>query len=518
MLKKAIYYIVLFVVIVLASSTYKYDTIIAEGTVYDGNGGEPYQADIAIKNGEIVKIGKLSRRAKKVIHSKGLLVSPGFIDVHTHCDGQLTNPKMSSAKNYLKQGVTTVVTGNCGSGTFDVENYFGILDSIGIGPNVVHLIGHNTIRKEVMGMDNRPPTQQELARMKELVAKGMKEGAVGISTGLFYTPGSYASTDEVIELSRETKKYGGIYASHIRDESNYNIGLEASVKEAIMIGKEADIPVQISHLKALGKPVWGSAEKICGIIEDARNNGLKVYADQYPYAASSTSFAAAVIPGWVRAGGKMKERLADEKLLPEIKNGIAENIERRGGPDAFLIIPSKTNGLGQAKYLSEISEENGLQPVEAALLLVKNGYSSIISFNMDENDVEYFMQKDYVMTSSDGHVEVPGESMTHPRSYGSFPRKLRKYAMEDRIITVQQFIRSATALPAEMFGLDKRGKLEPGYIADIAIIDPEKIRDKATFTEPHQYSEGVEFLIINGQVVINEEKYNNKLSGIAIRF
>lgn len=271
-----------------------------------------------------------------------------------------------------------------------------------------------------MGMDKRPPTERELKRMKELIDKGMNEGAAGMSTGLFYTPGSYAATEEVIELCREVKKHGGIYASHLRDESNYNIGLEASVKEAIEIGREADIPVQISHLKALGKPGWGSAGKICGIIESARESGLKVYADQYPYAASSTSFIAAVIPDWVRADGKMKERLADEKLLPEIKKGIAENIDRRGGPEAFLIIPSKTNDLNRAKYLSEICEETGLPPVEAALLLVKKGNSTIISFNMNENDVEYFMQKDYVMTSSDGHIEVPGESMTHPRSYGSF--------------------------------------------------------------------------------------------------
>jgi N-acyl-D-amino-acid deacylase len=518
MIKKAIYYIALFTVIVLAGCTDKYDVIIARGILHDGNGGAPYQADIAIKNGEIVKIGELSFHAKTVIDAKGLWVTPGFIDVHTHCDGQLTNPEMSSAKNYLTQGVTTVVTGNCGSGTFNVENYFGILDSIGIGPNVVHLVGHNTIRSEVMGIDNRPPTQQELMGMKELVAKGMKEGAVGLSTGLFYTPGSYASTDEVIDLSSEAKKYGGIYASHIRDESNYNIGLEASVKEAIQIGKEADIPVQISHLKALGKPVWGSAEKICSLIEDAGNSGLKVFADQYPYAASSTSFTAAVIPGWVRADGKMKERLADKKLLPEIKKGIAENIDRRGGAEAFLIIPSENNGLSDAKYLSEICEETGLTPVEAALSLVEKGNSSIISFNMDEKDVEYFMKKNYVMTSSDGHIEVPGESMTHPRSYGSFPRKLRKYAIDDKIITVQQFVRSATTLPAEMFGLHKRGKLEPGYIADIAIIDPEKISDKATFTEPHQYSEGVEFLFINGQLVIEDGKYNNKLAGKTIRF
>jgi N-acyl-D-amino-acid deacylase len=335
---------------------------------------------------------------------------------------------------------------------------------------------------------------------------------------LFYTPGNYAATEEVVELCREVKKHDGIYASHLRDESNYNIGLEASVKEAIQIGEEAGIPVQISHLKALGRPVWGSAENICGIIENARNSGLKVYADQYPYAASSTSFTAAVIPGWVRADGKMKERLADEKLLPEIKKGIAENIDRRGGAEAFLIIPSKTNGLSQAKYLSEICEETGLQPVDAALSLVGKGNSSIISFNMDENDVEYFMKKDYVMTSSDGHIEVPDESMTHPRSYGSFPRKLRKYAMEDKIITVQQFVRSATALPAEMFGLQKRGKLESGFIADIAIINPEKIRDKATFTEPHQYGEGVEFLIIDGQIVIQDGEYNNTLAGTTIRF
>ncbi|MCH8286270.1 amidohydrolase family protein, partial [candidate division KSB1 bacterium] len=277
----------------------QYDIVIIGGMIYDGSGESPYEANIGIKGGYIVEIGAIdASQGLTTIDAKGLYIAPGFIDVHTHCDRNLTNPDLKSAQNYLMQGVTTVVTGNCGSGTYEVGKYFSTLEEQGIGLNVIHLIGHGRVRSEVIGSADREPTPEELEQMKRLIAKGMEEGAVGLASGLFYAPGSFAKTEEVIELARVVGEFDGIYTSHIRDESNYSTGLKASIEEAIEVGEKAGVPVEISHIKALGKPVWGMAEEICRIIENAQQRGVKVYADQYPYVASSTGLSSAVIPRW----------------------------------------------------------------------------------------------------------------------------------------------------------------------------------------------------------------------------
>ncbi len=494
-----------------------YDVVIKNGTLYDGSGDAPYSADIGILDGTIKKIGTIKPGKAMVIDATGLYVSPGFIDIHTHCDRGLTQPEMSAVKNYLTQGVTTVVTGNCGSGTYRVEEFFHLLDSIGIGPNVVHLVGHNTVRRAVMGDDNRPPEPEELEEMKELVSNGMRGGAAGFSTGLFYAPGSFAETDEIIEIAKKVKEFNGIYASHIRDESNYTIGLIASIEEAVKVGEKAEIPVQISHIKALGKPVWGLSDEVCAIIEKARERGIVVMADQYPYAASSTSFASAVVPRWVQADGSMESRLTDPELLPGIREEIAANIERRGGPESLVITSFSDNHNFDQKSLAEISELLGKPVVETVIYFVLHGNPSVISFNMSESDVHYFMQKDYIMTSSDGHTQIQGEGRPHPRSYGAFTRKIRKYVLEDQLITMEQAIRAATTLPASMLGMTNRGRIGTGCIADLVVFDPETIRDRATFANPHQHSEGIIHLLVNGKIVIEDGEYNGTLAGQVLR-
>lgn len=503
--------------LLLSSCSTKYDMVIVGGTIYDGLGGEPYVANLGINDDRIVKIGDFKPNSSNIINAQGFIVSPGFIDMHTHIDRNIAKPEGSNVKNYLTQGVTTVVTGNCGSGTWKVNEYFEKLNSLGIGPNVIHLVGHGTIRKAVMGRDDREPTQEEMVKMKELMAQGMQEGALGLSSGLFYTPGRFSKTDEVIELARTVKEFNGLYASHLRDESNYNIGLIASIEEAIEIGEKSGIPVQISHIKALGAPVWNLSDEVCKLIEDAQERGMIVMADQYPYLASSTSLSAAVIPAWVKEGGKSKERLKDSKLIDQIKKEISENISRRGGPESLVIVSYRPNHEFDGLSLAEISSILKMSAVETAMTLVLEGSPSIISFNMNQDDFEYFMKKDYVMTCSDGSVKRPGIGKPHPRNYGSFPHKIKKYVLEDELISMQHAIRAATSLPAKMLELNDRGQIKEGYIADIVIFNTKTIDGIASFEDPHQYSKGIAHLLIGGQSVIENDQYNGKLVGKTLK-
>ena len=509
--------VVLVLAIFMAGCSASYDLVIKGGTIYDGTGQTFYVADIGIAEGIIKTIGEIKTAAQSTIDAGGLIVAPGFIDIHTHCENGLLTEKGKNAKNYLMQGVTTVVTGNCGGGTYRVEEFFSKLDSQGIGLNVIHLVGHGTLRSTVMGQEAREPTEIELDGMKKILAQGLEEGAAGLSTGLFYTPGSFARTDEIIELARVVKKFNGFYATHIRDESNYTIGLREAVKEAITVGEKAGIPVEISHIKALGQPVWGMSEDVCSIIEEARDKGIRVYADQYPYAASSTGLSAAVIPRWVQAGGQMNDRLENPELLPKIKQEIAENIDRRGGPESLVIVSYPKNRDFDGKNLAEISSIMGMSIVDTAIHMIKNGSPSIISFNMQEADLEYFMKKPYVSTGSDGHVQIPDDSFPHPRCYGTFPRKIRRYVLDNEWISMAHAIRAATSLPAEVIGLEDRGILKQGFVADIVVFDPEKITDKATYEAPHRYSEGVRYLLICGTLVIEGGSYNGQLAGKPLR-
>jgi N-acyl-D-amino-acid deacylase len=496
----------------------KYDILIKNGLVYNGTFDPPVKTDIAVKDGYITETGKCEFSGKEqVIDAGGLVVAPGFIDIHTHCDERIFKRGMNSLENFLTQGVTTVVTGNCGMGTFDTGKFFSELDKTGSGTNIVHLAGHNEIRKKVMGTAARKAGKYEIEEMKKLLSAAMEEGAAGMSTGLFYVPGTYSSSEELIELAEVVKKYGGFYASHIRDESDFTVGLEEAIKEAIYIGEKTGVRVQISHIKALGKSVWGMSPKICDMIEKARRQGICIFADQYPYNASSTVLSGAVMPAIANEGDKLTESLINPDLLSRIQKEIAENIERRGGAESLKVVSYSPDHNFDGKSLSEISRILASSVIDTVIYLVKTCDPYIISYNMKDSDIETFMKKDYVMTGSDGYIEVPGEGTPHPRCYGTFPRKIRKYVREEKIISLEHAIRAATSLPADMIGLKDRGYLKKGYAADTVIFDPEKITDNATYSEPHQYSSGIEYLLVNGQIVIENGEYNEKLPGKGLR-
>ncbi|MFC2166617.1 amidohydrolase family protein [Acidobacteriota bacterium] len=488
------------------------------GTIIDGSGSPGYQADIGMSEGRIQKIGKLKKaQGLHVIEAEGKYVVPGFIDIHTHCDTGIRDPRRKEALNYLSQGVTTLVGGNCGGGSTQVSDYFQKLEEQGVGPNIVHLVGHGTVRQSVMEYADRAPNTEELEKMKSLVERAMLQGALGLSSGLFYAPGSYAQTEELIELCKVVKKYNGIYATHLRDESNYGIGLISAIEEAIEIGEKSGVTVQISHIKALGKPVWGLSQDVCRIIEEARNRGVAVYADQYPYNASSTSLTAAIIPRWVQAGGRLRELLSGSSQLPGIKEEIAENIERRGGTETLVIASSRNYSGWEGKNLQDISVSLGKNAVDTAIEMVLNGGASIVSFNMTDEDIDYFMAKSWVMTGSDGSLPLFGSAQPHPRSYGTFPRKIRSYVYDKKILSMEQAVRAATGLPSEVLGFSDRGLLMRGFIADIVVFDPNSIQDNATYSDPHQYSSGIVAVLISGKLVIEESEYNGTLAGKPLR-
>lgn len=495
-----------------------YDLVIAGGTVFDGTGAAGMRADLGIKDGVITEIGKIDlSRHKQVILADGLYVAPGFIDIHTHGDRGILNEQLKNAQNYLTQGVTTLVTGNCGGGTYEVARYFTRMQEQGAGTNIIHLVGHGTVREAVMKQADRAPTAEEMQKMKGLVEKAMQEGAAGMSTGLFYAPGSYAKVGEVIELAKIVRTYGGIYTSHIRDEGNYTTGLRASIAEAIEVGDKAGILVEISHIKALGKPVWGQAPEICRMIEAAQARGVRVFADQYPYNASSTSLAAATLARWVEADGKTRERLRNPDLLPRIKKEMVENIERRGGPESLVISSFRAKPEWEGKNLLEIGRLLGKTPVDAAIEILLMGGPGVTSFNMSEADIEYFMKKPYVATCSDGDIVAFGQGLPHPRNYGSFTRKIQEYVQKKKIITMQQAIHAATGLPAEILGLGDRGLIRKGYAADVVVFNPGKLADKATYEKPHQHSEGIACVLVNGKLAVADGKLTGTLAGKPIK-
>jgi len=513
--------------ICLTGCSKPYDIVILSGTVYDGSGSGPAMADIGIKNGVIKTIGTFEPDADVVIDGQNLYVCPGFIDIHNHASfnkEQTTKrggdyDEIKIVKNYLTQGVTTLVSGNCGGGTYKVAELFDRIRKDGAGLNVMQLVGHGTVRSKVMGPENRAPSGEELEEMKKLVREAMEGGAVGMSTGLFYAPGSYAKTEEVIELAKVVGEYGGIYATHVRDEGvNMMGGIEAGMSEAIRIGEEAGVPVQISHLKAAGTLGMGKAQAVTALFEAAQARGLKLCADQYPYKAGSTSLAGILINRWMMAGGeeKMIERFEDPALHDRIIKEITDRIDRYTGPDNVVISRCREQEEFEGKTLREISSILDKSPAETVIELIKTSNPGCVVFMMRDEDVEYFMQKPYVMTSSDGGNTQFGEGVPHPRNYGAFTKKIRTYAMDKGIISLEHAIRAATSLPADMLGLSDRGLIREGFAADILVFDPEKIRDNATYAQPHQYSSGIEFLIINGKTVIENGEYNGALAGIPI--
>jgi len=498
----------------LNSNELKLDLLIKGGLVIDGSLRAPVKTDVGIRGDRIVFIGSSARKnviAERTLNAEGMIVAPGFIDPHTHALEDLSNPKRSHNENYLMQGVTTVVTGNDGDGPFRVAETLFKWERQGIGVNAALLVGHGAVRREAMGSGDAEPTIEQLARMKNLIRQAMSEGAFGMSTGLFYAPGSFAKTGEVIELAKIVAESKGIYDTHMRDEGSYSIGLLGSIRETIRIGREARIPVHISHIKALGTEVWGQSRQAVRLIKQARAVGVKITANQYPYTASGTNITAALVPRWAEAGGsaELLKRIKDPQVLPRLTVEMKANLKRRNGAEAILITRSPDKNL-VGKTLAAIAEERKKTPVAAALEIVAAGGAGIASFNMNEADIEYFMKQDFVMTGSDG-------STGHPRKYGTFPRKLREYVFGKKLITLPFAVRAASALTAETFRIPERGRLRVGYFADVVVFDPKTVADRATYEQPEVLATGMKFVVVNGRIAVEAGAYTGILAGRSLR-
>lgn len=490
------------------------DLLITGGQVIDGSGSRPFKADVGIKDDRIVFIGRATKSgftAARKIDATGMIVAPGFIDPHTHTLEDLSSPQRNSNQPYLMQGVTTVITGNDGDGPFKIAETLEKWEQQGIGTNAAMLVGHGTLRRQVMGLVDTDPTAAQLEQMKNLADQAMNEGAFGMSTGLFYSPGSFAKTEEVIEIARIVAAKGGIYDTHMRDEGSYSIGLLNSIRETIRIGREAKIPVHISHIKALGTDVWGQSSQVIRIIKRARARGIRVTANQYPYTASGTNLTAALVPRWAEEGGnaKLLERIKDPSIRPRLVIEMEANLKRRNGADAILITRARGSQL-VGKTLAAVATQWNKTPVETALEIIISGGAGIASFNMSESDITTFMKQPFVMTGSDG-------SAGHPRKYGTFPRKIREYVFKSKLITLPFAIRSSSALTAETFGIAKRGRIKLNYFADVIVFDPKTIADTATYEQPEYFAVGMKYVIVNGKIAVDEGSYTGLLNGKALR-
>jgi len=490
------------------------DTLIKGGTIYDGSDAKPFTGDVAISGDKIVYVGPAGKSftAKRTIDAKGMIVSPGFIDGHTHADHFLNDadPKQRRAPAYITQGVSTVLIGVDGDGTPALKNQSAKFKQQGVGVNTVSYVGFGAIRKQVIGDAAREPTATELATEKKLVVQGMCEGALGLSAGLFYAPQSFAKTGEVIELAKEAAQRGGIYDTHQRDESTYSIGLIASSKEVLQIGREAHIPVHFTHIKALGKDQWGKSAEVIKLIEDAKAAGQNVTANQYPWLASSTGLDAALVPRWAVDGGydAMIKRFNDPAQMAKIKTEMTDSLRRRNGPHAILFTDKGKPWTG--KYLDEVAKDWKVDPIEAAIrVLRQSAHNTIVSFNMSQADVDNFMKQPWVVTSSDG---VPG----HPREWATFSIKYADYVKKRHVISLGFFIRHTTGLAADMYMLDHRGYLRNGYYADVLVFDPDTYAPKADYVHTDLPSTGVRELLVNGAPAIDDGKMTDALSGRAL--
>ena len=495
-----------------------FDLIFRGGRVVDGTGNPWVRADVGVRGDRIARIGDLSDAvARREIDAEGLVVAPGFIDPHTHAVRGIFD--VPTADNYLLQGVTTLTGGNDGSSPFPIGTHLARITAAAISPNWATFVGQGTIRGEVVGADDREPTPDELDRMRALVAEAMEEGALGLSTGLFYVPGSFTSTEAVIELSRVAAASGGIYISHMRDEAQ---GLLDSVRETIRIGEEAGLPVQMTHHKAISRDMWGQSVESLALVDAARARGIDITIDQYPYTASQTTIVA-LVPQWAQAGGRdeLVARLDDPETRRRIKGDIVYRIEHdRGGgdPQNVVIGLCEWDRSLEGRSLAEILTVRGVEvtlanAAELTMEIIERGGARAIYHAMDEADVERIMQHPVTAIGSDGGVSVFGQSVPHPREYGTFARVLGRYVRERGVLTLEEAVRKMSGATAHRLGLQDRGLLREGLFADIAVFDPARVRDRATFAEPHQYAEGVEYVLVNGILVVDGGQHTGTRPG-----
>ncbi|MPR35828.1 N-acyl-D-amino-acid deacylase family protein [Salmonirosea aquatica] len=498
------------------------DVLIKNGRIIDGTGNSWFYGDVGIKDGKIKTIGKqIQEEARQIIDAKGLVVTPGFIDVHAHIEGaEAVTP---TADNFIYDGVTTVVTGNCGGSNLDMGRYFAQMDSLKTSINIASLIGHNTVRRAVMGEAQRDPTPAELVQMEALVEKAMREGAVGISTGLIYVPGTYSKTPEVLALSKAAARQGGTYASHIRDEGD---DVAEAVNEAISIGREANMPVEISHFKVTYKPNWGRSAETLALVEKARREGLDVTVDQYPYVASSTTLDTTV-PTWAFSGGRdsLHARLSDPAIRQQIKKEMTNNLKKKKlkSFDYALVARYAPDTTYNGKTISQINLLKGRKAkasdeVETILdMVTATNRTQMVYFSMDEKDLVRIMQYPFNMFASDAGIARFGAGMPHPRAYGTNARVLGRYVRDQKVIRLEEAIRRMTSLPAQKFNLRDRGLLLPGMAADLVIFDEATVSDAAEFAQPHAYSVGFKYVLVNGALTVDEGKHTGVRNGSTLK-
>ncbi|MEM1623121.1 MAG: D-aminoacylase [Sulfolobales archaeon] len=511
----------------------RYDLIIKKGIVVDGSGSPPFRADIGISDDRIKSIGDLSgKEADLVIDASGMVVSPGFIDIHNHSD--ITIFEVPTADNYILQGVTTIVVGNCGSSPApltdvnleeevkwikkehpDVEvkwrsfgEYIKALDELKPSVNVAPLVGHGTIRSAVLGFGPEKPSERDIELMKELTREAMEAGAFGVSTGLIYIPGAFSTTEEIVEIAKVAASYGGIYSTHMRNEG---VRLLDSIYETISIGLKAEIPVEISHLKASGRPSWGKVVAALKVIEDYVSRGFDISADAYPYPAASTSLLT-LLPKEIRGASseEVLKKLRDPSVVREIREKLGEAVfeERYISWSDIMISYSPKHKEFEGMRLDKIAESLGVDPVEAVIriLLDDELATGMVTFTMREDDVRTVISHPLVAIGSDGSVGRFGVGKPHPRRYGTFPRVIAKYVREEKVLTLQEAIRKMTSLPARKLRLWDRGLIRPGFKADLVIFNYYSIEDTATYENPHSYPKGIRYVIVNGKVAVDGGK------------
>lgn len=498
-----------------------YDWVFRNARVIDGAGNPWFYADVAVKDGRIAAVGQLPNAdGERMVDAAGRYLAPGFIDVHTHLEG--TVEKVPTGDNFVFDGVTTVVTGNCGGSEVDLDAWFSRLEKAGLGFNIASLVGHNSVRSKAMGRENRPASAEELHAMEELVEKAMLAGAVGFSTGLIYTPGTYAPTAEIIALAKVASRHGGVYATHMRDEGEQ---ITEAIAEAVQVGRDADMPVQISHFKIDNKRLWGMSKITLGLIDKARDEGIDVVVDQYPYDRSSTSLNI-VLPSWSLAGGMdaLKERLQSPVTRARIAREMEEMLREKGREDyAYAMVAGfEPDRSLEGKTIPEINGLRGREPslaneILTVMEMMNQGGAQMVYHSMSMEDVERIIQYPWAAVASDGGTRVFGEGRPHPRSYGTNARVLARFVVERNLLRLEDAIRRMTSLPARTFGFRDRGQIREGMAADLILFDLEQVRDRATFEDPHQYSAGFELVLVNGAAVIDDGKITGRRPGRILR-
>jgi N-acyl-D-amino-acid deacylase len=497
-----------------------YDVVIANGRVIDGTGNPAFFADVAISKGRITKIGRITGKARARIDAKGLIVAPGFIDVHTHADDVAQMPK---AENFVRMGVTTIVAGNCGTSTLDMAKFFREVERTNVAVNVATLVGHNNVRRKAMGGDfDRPPTPEELEQMRALVRQAMKAGAVGLSTGLIYQPGVFSHTDEIVELAKVAAAYDGIYTSHMRYE---DVQIYKALDEVFDVARGAHIRAEVSHIKLGGPTAWGQADRVLAHIEKARAEGLDITQDQYSYTASSTGLSQ-LIPEKALAGGKqeLQKRLADPAQKSAIVSEMKQNLRNKGRQDySYAVIAScksdkSLDGLNVADAAKAKRGSDSLDDqIELVLNLQTNGGASAVFHGMSEDDLKIFMRHPNTMIACDSGIRKMGEGVPHPRGYGNNARVLGRYVREMHVLRLEDAIRKMTSLPANTFHFKGRGELREGNWADIVVFDPDRVEDLATYKDPHHYATGIPYVLVNGVLVIKNGEHTGAKAGQALR-